>query len=83
LEKPRGKKVWDGRPSNPPDATTSPPSDASFVSGAIAITVAAPLRVPANVAQDVEVKVYMIPADDFQLAERTTSNTRLRVRPYF
>jgi len=77
------KRVWDGRTSNPPDATSSPPSDASFWSGAVAITVAAPLRVPANVAQDVEVKVYVVPADDFQLAERTTTNTRLRVRSYY
>lgn len=71
------KNVFDGRALNAPDSTLPSPSFSSYFSGIMAVSVGAPLRVPNNVAQEVEVMMYVLPAEDFQLAHRTTKNFSL------
>lgn len=77
------KRVWDGRPTESPNSSASPPSIANYSTGVIGVSVSAPLRVPDGVSPEVEVLVYVLPAEDFQLAEKTPHNGCVINRPYF
>jgi len=77
------KRVWDGRATESPNSSGSPPSIANYSTGVIGVSVSAPLRVPDGVSQEVEVLVYVLPAEDYQLAEKTPANGCIINRPYF
>jgi len=71
------KNVFDGRTVQPPDSSLPGPSFSNYFSGTFALSVGAPLRVPNNVAQEVEVLMYALPAMDFEVSHRTTKNMSL------
>lgn len=71
------KQVTDGRTLQPPSASLLTPNFATCYAGTFAVSVGAPLRVPNNIAQEVEILVYVLPANDYQLSHRTTRNLAL------
>jgi hypothetical protein len=72
------RQVYDGDSYNERDATASPPNISNYYNGTFAVSVGAPLRVPNNVAPQVDVLVYVLPADDFQLAHKGFNGFRIQ-----